>query len=248
MASLKTVVALSLATIHNRQGYVSPARSSTKNTALLVKQELEAAKTTTLDFAYMQLAEEVIEFFKNLHEHPDYKAISEKLEGPEYEACQQAAQQDEVTSITFPYVVLMPFLYGNLKPRRPIVNPDELDVKLLEPGHFMGTIGKLEKFFVKLVYVGRADVSKGTTFKVVDRNDNVGFFQDRADKYEGKLFLNDCFYMIAQPTRHTVASNGEKHTTFRTPEVLADDITQGRGTVDPKFDESVGRKFSRGPI
>lgn len=243
----QTVVAQSLAIIHQRMGYVSPARSKDANTQALVLAALSDPNTPPIDIAYLQLADEVIDFFRNLHKHPDYKSIKERGDAAEFEACRDAAMQEEVTPLLFPVVVLMAHLYAKLKPKKPkVLNPNETQAKILNPGEFMGTINNPERFFLKLVYVGRADASKGTMFKVVDRSGNIGFFQDRAEKYEGKIYLGDCFAVHATPVNHTSAKNGEKHTTFRSVEFIPDTVVPGKGVIDQANDESVGKKFCKG--
>ena len=244
----QAIIAQSLSIIHQRMGYVSPSRSKDQNTQALVLSALQDPKNPPVDIAYIQLADEVIDFFLNLHSHPDYKSIKERADAAEFEAGYDAITNGKVTSLTFPVFIIMPHLYGKLSPKKPkVLNPNETQAKILNPGEFMGKINTPERFFWKLVYIGRADANKGTMFKVIDRSNNIGFFQDRAEKFEGKVYLGDCFAVHATPVAHTPAQNGEKHTTFRSVEFLADTVVPGKGKVDESFDESVGKKFIRNP-
>jgi len=246
--SPQTIVAQSLSVIHQRMGYVSPARSKDQNTNALVIAALRDPKNPPIDIAYLQLADEVIDFFRDLHKHPDYKSIKERGDAAEFESCHEAVMS-EVTTLTFPIFVFMAHLYGKLRPRKPkVLNPNETQAKIINPGEFMGTLNTAERFFWKLVYVSRADASKSTMFKVLDRSGNIGFFQDRAEKFEGKIYLGDCFAAHATPVQHTAAKNGEKHTTFRSIEFIPDTIVAGKVAIDDQFDESVGKKFSKGAM
>lgn len=230
-------------------GYVSPSRSKEQNTQALVLAALRDPKNPPLDIAYMQLADEVLDFFRNLHKHPEYKSIKELANAAEFEAGHDAVMAQDVTALTFPVFVVMPHLYGKLNPKKPkVLNPNETQAKIINPGEYMGTINTPERFFWKLVYVGRADANKGTMFKVVDRSGNIGFFQDRAEKFEGKIVLGDCFAVHATAVNHTPAQNGEKHTTFRSVEFIPGTVVKGKGVIDDSFDDSAGKKFSKGPI
>lgn len=241
-----TVVSHALSVIHTQGGYTPITKSNDLNTVTLVKKQLETVPLPVVHFTYRQLAEEIVDFFRHIRSHSDYKAIREREDGPLFESCADAAQHDEVTPVTFPFVVLMTNLYAVLDPRKPHIDPDKMEVKLLEPGHFLGTLFQPEKFFVKLVGVGRKDQVKGTTFQVSDRNGNIAFFQDRMDRYVGKVYLNDCFYIVATPVRHLNSSDGQKHTFFRSNvQPLLNDIRQGKGEINQAFDESVGKKFCR---
>ena len=243
---LRTIIAQSLEIIHQDTGYIAPAKHSALNTQSKVLAILSKTNKPVLEITYWQLADEIVDFFRNLTKHPDYKLIMEREDATAFHTCMNAAQSDETSTVNFGYAVLMPHLYGKLKPKKArVLNPNQTEAKLIQPGEFMGTLNVQDRFFVKLVYVEKPDATKGTLFELRDRNNNIGFFHDRAEKWENKIQLGDCFAMHATPARHTPADNGEKHTIFRNVEFIAGSVTEGKA-VDPSNDKSDGGKFSKG--
>jgi hypothetical protein len=246
---LRTIVAHAFQIIHQKSGYVPPSKNKDRNTPTEVLAALN--RGDELNLTYWTLADDTIDFFRNMEKHPEYKSIMARADGPEFQAAADAAKNAEVSTITFGTAVSMPHLYARLKPelsKAPKLNPNKTVAKIFTPGEFLGTLHKPERFFVKLVFVGRADNSKGTLFKVLDRVGNIGFFYDRPEKFQGKVHLGDCFAMHATPSRHTPAENGEKHTIFRGIEFIAGSLVEGKTPVDPKFDESTGKVFTRAGV
>ena len=85
----------------------------------------------------------------------------------------------------------------------------------------MGVLDVVNKFFMKLVRVGNYEKEYGgNCFELCDRNNNIGFFYEKPEKLRNVLMLGDCFSMYATPMRHSVDLNGEKHTVFRTVEII----------------------------
>lgn len=244
--SLRTVVATTLDVIHSDNGYIAPTRNATTNTISKVLATIKRTPTPTLEPEYWQFADEMIGFFRILESNPDYKKILELPDGPMYKTAMDIAKSDEITLLNFPYAVAMPTLYSKLKPQKPKpLNPLKSEAKIIRAGEFMGVINEEGRFFVKLVKVGEHNATKGgTQFCVTDRSGNVGFFYDTISKWEGQVYLGDCFAVHATPHSHTTADNTEKQTTFRTVKFLKDTIIQGKVNVDPANDSTKG-KFTR---
>lgn len=246
--ALRTVIAHAWQALHQRGGYLSPTKSPKENTQTLVLEALK--RNDTIDITYWELTDESIDFFRNLKKSPEYKSITTRMDGPEFQTCIDAVQDDEITTLTFPYAVLIPHLYSKLKPKlskAPKLNPSSTVAKIIEPGEFMGTLNKAERFFVKLVFVGKEEPTKGTLFKIVDRVGNIGFFIDRAEKFKGKFHLTDCFAIHATPARQEPdKESGEKHTIFRNVEFIPGTIVAGKGAPDKSDDESKDKVFTKG--
>ena len=246
--ALRTVVAHAWQAIHQRGGYLAPAKSPKENTQTLVLEALK--RNDPIDITYWLLTDEVIDFFRNLRKNPEYKSIITRMDGPEFQTCIDAVQDDEISQLSFMYAVLIPHLYSKLKPKlskAPKLNPNSTVAKIIQPGEFMGTLNKQERFFVKLVFVGKEEPTKGTLFKIMDRVGNIGFFLDRAEKFKGKFHLTDCFAIHATPSRHTPdEKSGEKHTIFRGVEFIPGTVVPGKGTPDKSDDESTGKEFTKG--
>ena len=227
---------------------MSPLKSPKENSQTYVLEALK--KNDPIDLEYWKLTDDTIDFFRTLEQNSQYKSVITRPDGPEFQTCIDAAKFNEVTTTTFPYAVLMVNLYSKMKPKlskAPKLNPNETVAKLIEPGEYLGTINKTERFFVKLVFVGKEEATKGTLFKVVDRMGNVAFFLDRAEKFKGKFHLTDCFAIHATPSRHTPdEKSGEKHTVFRNVEFIAGTVVPGKGTPDKSDDESIGKIFTKG--
>lgn len=246
---LRNVVAHGYQVIHQKAGYVSPTKNQTNNTLTEVLASL--GRNDTLNITYWQMADDTIEFFRELPKHSDYKSIMARDDGPEFASCITVAQLNETTTLTVGNAVLMPHLYSRLKPqlsKAPKLDPNKTVAKIFTPGEFLGTINKPERFFVKLVFVGKADPTKGTLFKVLDRVGNIAYFSDRETKFKGKVHLGDCFAIHATPSRHTPDKSGEKHTIFRGVELIPDSIVEGKTPADPSYDESEGKVFMKGPF
>ena len=244
--ALRTVIATTLDVIHQDNGYISPTRNQTTNTMTKVLATLKRTPNPNLDPEYWQFAEEMIGFFRILDTLPDFKNILSLPDGAMYQTCVDTAKADDITPITFPYAVVMPNLYSKLKPHKPkALNPLKSEAKIIAHGEFMGTLNQEDRFFVKLVRVGEHDMTRGgTMFVVNDRSGNVGFFYEKQDKLEGKIWLGDCFAMHAIPTRQTPAESGEKHTVFRSVKILPDTIVPGKSATDPDNDSTRG-KFTK---
>jgi hypothetical protein len=244
--ALRTVVATTLEVIHADNGYIAPIRNATTNTQTKVLATLKRTPTPQLDPEYWQFADEMIGFFRILDTLPDYKKILETPDGSLYQTCVNTAKSDEITPLTFPYAVTMPNLYSKLKPQKPKkLNPLKSEAKIIKPGEYMGVLNQEDRFFVKLMRVGDHDPTRGgTLFVVNDRSGNNGFFYEKPDKLEGVIQLGDCFAIHATPTRHSTADNGEKHTVFRSVQVLKDTIVPGKAPVDGNND-STGGKFTK---
>jgi hypothetical protein len=244
---LRNVIAHGFQTIHTNGGYVSPTKNKERNTQTEVLASLK--KNSLVDITYWNLADEVIDFFRTLPKNPEYKSIMARADGPEFQTCIDAVKDDEINHLTFMYAVLIPHLYSKLKPKlskAPKLNPNSTVAKIIDPGEFMGTLNKADRFFVKLVFVGPEYPTKGTLFKVIDRSGNIGFFIDRAERFVNKIFLTDCFAMHATPSRHVPdEKTGEKHTIFRNIELIAGKTVPGKGSIDTSNDESKGKVFSK---
>ena len=251
---LRTVVAYSYQIIHQKSGYVSPTKNKERNTytevaAAIGRNSVSNKVEDEVNVTYWKLADDTIDFFRTLEKHPMYKSIMARADAPEFQAAAEAAKDDNVNLITYMTAVLMPHLYARLKPelsKAPKLNPSKTVAKIFTPGEFLGTLHKPERFFVKLVFVGAPNPTKGTLFKVLDRAGNIGFYYDRPEKFQNKVHLGDCFAMHATPSRHTPAENGEKHTIFRDIEFIAGSLVEGKTPVDPKFDESLNKAFTKG--
>jgi hypothetical protein len=243
---LRTVVATTLEVIHTDNGYIAPTRSATTNTQTKVLATLKRTPNPNLDPEFWQFADEMIGFFRILDTMPEYKNILALPDGAMYEVAVQTAKADEITPITFPYAVAMPNLYSKLKPQKPkALNPLKSEAKIIKPGEYMGALNQEDRFFVKLVRIGDHDPTRGgTQFVVHDRSGNIGFFYDKVDKLESKVWLGDCFAMHGTPSRQETAENGEKHTIFRSIKVLLDTIVPGKVQVDPANDATHG-KFTK---
>lgn len=244
---LRSIVAQSIYVLHLDNGYIPMSKSKDSNTYAKVLAILSRNPTPSdLDISYWQMADEILFFFRGLKDSAEYASIVSRTDGTEFQSCFDICNNEEITATSFPFAVLMPHLYGKLKPKQPkVLNPNETKAKIIQPGEFMGTINTPDRFFVKLVYVGRADASKGTLFKVLDRNGNIGYFHDRAERFESHIVLGDCFHIHATPSRHTPSANGEKHTIFRNVEFIVGTVVKGKlDGITVADDESAGKKFS----
>jgi hypothetical protein len=243
---IRTVIAQALQIIHQDSGYLSPTKNTTVNTQNKVLAALTSNAKPNLEVSYWQLADDVIDFFRGMAKHPDYKEIMERADAPTFTACMEAAKEENVSTVNFTYVVLMPHLYAKLKPKKArVLNAQATEAKRVEPGQFLGTLHVPDRFFLKLVSVSKPDSSNGTLFELHDRVGNVCFFTDRVNNWESRVALSDCFAVHATPTKHVAAANGEKQTFFRNVEFLPGTIVQG-SKVDPKNDKSENGKFSKG--
>ena len=244
---IRTVVATTLEVIHNDGGYISPTKNSTSNTQTKVLAMIQKNPLPDLQPQFWQFADEMIGFFRVLDTLPNYKDILQLSDGAMYNTCVDTVKSDEVTPLTFPYMVALPNLYAKLKPSKPKpLNPLKSEAKLTKPGEFLGVINTEDRFFLKLVKVGNNDLTKGgIEFMLVDRNGNIGIFYEILSKLEGKVFIGDCFAIHATPLRHQTESNGEKRTVFRSGvKVLQDTIVPGKVTSKEEND-STGGKFTK---
>lgn len=241
--ALRTIVAVTLETIHKDNGFVPQARSAATNTQTKVFNKLKQNPKPDLEPAFWQCADEVVDYFRILETLPEYKTISQRDDAAVFKTCIDVAKGGEIGPVEFPYAVMMPHLYGTLIPKEPkTLNVLTSEAKLIEPGNFMGKLNEPDRFFVKLVHIGKNDATKGgTLFELRDRSGNMGFFFDKPDKFAGTIRLGDCFAIHATPTRHTKAPTGEKHTIFRTVEIVMGTIVPGKGKIDPTQDETRGR-------
>lgn len=248
---IRNVVAQAVKTIYQSKGYRSPAKSK-DNTHTRVLDELKKAgkEPPVIDISFWTLADTIINFFRQLPQHPEYQSVLARIDGPEIQTCIEAAIDDEVTTLTFGYVVLMPHLYGKLNPAKQLpLDPHISEARIINPGEFMGTLNVAEAFFVKLIYVSRPDASNGTMFKVTDRSGNIAFIHDRVEKFQGKVKLGECFKIHATPARFTPAANGEKHTVLRNVRLIEDTIRPGKAPIpDDKNDNSIKKLFCNGSI
>lgn len=245
---ITTLVAQAIKTMHIDKGFIPETASATNNTMLKVLAALKAdPNAKSLEPTYWQVADDMLEFFRVLTTHPSYKSIMERSDGAEYKACHDAVMSgDTVTILTLPMVIRIPHLYGKLKPKAPKLNPLQTETKILKPGEYMGTLHETGRFFWKLVHVGPSTDPKGTTFKVMDRVGNIGFFRDRVELWIDKVHLSDCFTVHATPYRQISADNGEKHTVFRNVEFLPTEGIKPGSAVSTDNDESEGKKFCKG--
>jgi hypothetical protein len=247
---LRTVVATTLHVIHADGGYIAPTKNATTNTITKVLATLKANPLPDVEPEFWQFANEMIEFFRILDTLPDYKKICASDDGAMYQTCVKTVKADEVTPLTFPYVVAMPTLYAKLKPAKPkSLNPLKSEAKITKPDEYMGTLNVEDRFFVKLIKVGEHDATKGgTIFHVTDRNGNNGIFYELPTRLEGKIWLGDCFAMHATPTRFQLEPNGEKRTVFRTIKVLLDTVISGKQKVNRTNDSTNGKFTKNIPI
>jgi len=245
--AIRTVVAVTLETIHVDSGYIPLSRNATSNTQTKVLASLKKnSEQAQLSPEYWALADEIIDYFGTLDNKPDYKEIIAREDGPMYQACIDVAKTEQVTPLTISYVVAMPHLYGKLKPKKQEkLNPLKTETKLATPGDFLGTLHKPERFFMKLVHVGTHDKTRGgNLFELRDRFNNAGFFYDIPERHTNVFKLGDCFAFHGTPVKHLEASNGEKQTIFRNIDIIKDTLVEGRSKVDPTQDET-GGKFIR---
>jgi hypothetical protein len=244
---LRTVVAATLEVIHSDSGYISPTKDPASNTQTKVLAMLQKVPFPDIQPRFWVFADEMIGLFRILDTLPEYKNILALPDGPMYKICVDTVKADEISVLSFPYIVSLPNLYAKLKPSKPKpLNPLKSEAKLIKPGEHMGTLNVEGRFFVKLMKVGTHDATKGgTEFVVNDRSGNVGIFYEVLNKLEGKIFLGDCFAMHATPHQQT-EKNGEKLTFFRSVKVLQDTIVSGRIATDPANDAATGGKFTKG--
>ena len=245
--AIRTVVAVTLETIHVDSGFIPLSRNATSNTQTKVLAALKKSpEQNELSPEYWALADEIIDYFCTLENKPEFKELLKKEDGPMYQACIDVAKSEQVTALTLSFAVSMPHLYGKLKPKKQEkLNPLKTETKLTAPGEFLGTINKPDRFFMKLVHVGKHDKTRGgTLFELRDRFNNAGFFYDTPERYTNVFKLGDCFAFHGTPTKHLESASGEKQTIFRNIDVIADTLVIGRAKVDETQDET-GGKFVR---
>lgn len=239
---LRTVVAVTLDTIHSDSGYIAPTRDPVNNTHAKVMAALKKSTSLNFDEEYwqrlFQLADEMIGFFRVLDTLPIYKEIQAQTDAAMYATCITTAKSDEVTTSNFAYAVAMPHMYSLLNPNKPkALNPNQSEAKIIPPGEYMGTMNTESRFFVKLVEVGEHDQTRGgVKFIVHDRSGNVGIFYEKLDKLKSLIYLGDCFAIHATPTRQVPLENGQKQTVFRTVTIIKDTIKPGKDIIDSSKD------------
>jgi len=213
---------MSIQTVDLNDGYVTPTQDPVTNTQSQVHHALRSQPNPKLDDDVWRLADDMIEFFRQLPSQKNYRTIVGNLDGAMIQACVEVAKSDEIAPIAFPVAVQIIHAYSKLRPRaKTAEDPKKLDAVITPPGEFFGQRDVPNRFFVKLVSVGDYDKGKGgNLFEVRDRFANIGFFYERPDKLKGSILLGDCVAIYAIPARHAVADSGEKHTVFRCVEII----------------------------
>lgn len=241
--SLRTVVAITLKTIETSNGYISPVTNKDNNTQTLVAAELKKNPIPSLPDEYYQFADEVINYFKQLPNDPNYKKIVKGLEGDKYAACSDASKNNEVTNVSFPYVVAMPHYYGKVYQQERSLKVDKTEAVLTKPDSFIGVVGEPDRFFFKIIEVsGYNSEEAGSKFLMIDRNKNLGYFWEHPDLLEGKFKLGDCVVINAIPMKH------EQEGQFKTTKFRAVNIIENKGQGSEKIDNSkdLTGKFQNG--
>ena len=242
---LRTLIAVTLQVVDVDGCYISPSKSSPANTGSTCSKVLAAFKkgVPDLDENYFRLADEIIQFFQELPKSSDYVEVMKREDATLFQACIDIAAQTTVTPVNVAFAVSMPNVYGKLKKEAPPVLLDIEDAVISAPDSFMGVRDVPNRFFVKLVHVGAYDKEfGGNCFELRDRNNNVGFFYEKAEKLRQVFYLGDCFSIYAKPMRHVVAVDGTKQTVFRTVEIV-ENKGPARSIPDPS--EDVTGMFTR---
>ena len=232
---LRNVVAVALVTIERDGGYIPPSSNSKSNTQTRVLDVFKSG-LPTIGEMHWRLADEMITYFKTLTPGAWQKRSDAAL----IQACVDATINQEVTSVSFPYAVMMPQMYGLLFPAQKVsLNALTSEAVLSNPGEHLGMIGHPCRLFVKLVRVGAHDAQMGgTLFEVHDRNENIAYFYERPERLESKIQLSDCFAIHATPSRHS-DKNGTKFTILRDVSVV--DKPKRSPLLVPKENDATGR-------
>lgn len=224
-------------------GFISHVRNPKQNTYLKVMAVLARPKRKVLEISYNTISAEIASFFTTMDTHPEYPNIMRRDNAALYQQAMEIAKASLVQGLDLnnlaeiQTVVMMPHLLGVLQLKKNTLDPKLTEAKLVAPGHHMGTLHSAGRFFVKLVHVSDEDpVTKATTFKVQDRNENVGFILERIDKFAGSFRIGDCFAMHAIPIRHVTSDNGENQTVFRGMEIIS-------GTLVPRVADPANQKY-----
>jgi hypothetical protein len=241
---LRTLIAVTLNIIETDGCYIPPPKNgSATSTYTKVLSAFSAGGFPHVDDNYYRLADEIIEFFKELPKSVNYKTIMLQPDSAMFQNCISVAEQTEVMPINIMYVVMMPTLFGKLRPKRIVSEIKIDDAMLTEPGNFMGKKDVPNRFFVKLVAVGVKDIKfGGHRFEILDRNNNVGFFYEKPENLKHVIMLGDCFSMIATPMIHKTNEQGEKQTIFRSINIVEN---KGPGASVPNPSADITGMFTR---
>ena len=239
MAELRTLIALTLQIIDIDGRYIPPSSGTDQSTHSKLLKMIQEKRVQKVDEDYYKLADEIIKFFQELPSKPEYATIMKRKESSMIRSCIDVANQSaEVMPVAINFAVMMPAVKGTLNPKKVVEKIKIADTVLVEPGNYLGEIDVRDRYFVKLVQVTAMNVEYGGNgFVLRDRNNNLAFFYEKAEKLKHHLYLGDCFSMYATPLRHDVAANGEKYTIFITVELI-DNKGPGADVPDPSFDST----------
>lgn len=234
-SSLATVLAVTLQTIEVEGKYVAPNPKDKKvqATAIKVLEHLQANPTPTLADKHVELAQEIIAYFKTCTRSDDAHIV----------ACKNIAIENAVKPLTFFIAVSMPITYSKLNPKKvdPNAPKPEPPAEQLDSYEYMGEINKRDRFFVKLVSV-RKESTGQYLFQVVNPDGAKGFWYDTLDRTIGMVFIGDCFAMNAtvQRQQRDSAGTGEYHTIFRQVDIVD---SYGPGITRPKIATDTPSEF-----
>ena len=241
---LSSLIAITLQIIEVDGCYIAPPKTGTApSTYSKTLTLLQSGNPLAIDDDYFRLADEIIKFFQELPAQPEYKNLMERSDSAMYQTFIDVATQNEILPNNIMFAVMMPSAYGKLRPRK-ATEQIKIEEAPITPTHsFMGSKDTPNRFFVKLVAIGPVDQRfNGNRFEVRDRNNNIGYFFEKAEKLRHILYLGDCFAMIATPMRHETSPIGDKETIFRTIEIVEN---KGPGKDVPPPSQDTTGLFTR---